>query len=74
MLSCKHIADHATDYLEGKMNFMQRLKFRMHLRACVHCKRFLRHIGLASIVAGNCTHESATDEEVEAILALVIAA
>lgn len=68
MLSCKHIVDYATDYVEGKMNFWQRLKFRMHLRACIHCKRFLEHMGLTCIVAGTCTHEVATDQEVQAIL------
>ncbi|MBT5331114.1 MAG: zf-HC2 domain-containing protein, partial [Porticoccaceae bacterium] len=46
MLSCQHIAEYATDYVEGRMNFWQRLKFRMHLRACVHCERFIRHMGL----------------------------
>jgi hypothetical protein len=74
MLSCKHITDYATDYLEGKMNFWQRLKFRMHLKACAHCNRFLRHIGLTGVVAGLWCHDSATDEEVEKILEMVKAA
>lgn len=71
MLSCKHITEYATDYLEGRMSFWQRLQFRMHLRMCEHCKRFLHHMGLSCIVAGTCSHESASDEEVEAILKII---
>jgi hypothetical protein len=74
MLSCKHIAEYATDYMEGRMNFWQRLKFRSHLRACVHCGRFLKHIGLTCIVSGSCSHQTASDQEVEAILEMVRAA
>jgi hypothetical protein len=68
MLSCQHIAEYATDYVEGRMNFWQRLKFRMHLRACVHCERFIRHMGLTCILSGRCAHQLATQEEVEAVL------
>jgi hypothetical protein len=68
MLSCKHITEYASDYVEGKMSFWQRLQFRMHLRACVHCSRFLRHLGLSISYTGKCLHETATEAEILAVL------
>ncbi|MCW8885493.1 MAG: zf-HC2 domain-containing protein [Motiliproteus sp.] len=41
MLKCKHITEQASSYIDGEMGFMQRLKFRMHLALCKHCKRFV---------------------------------
>lgn len=71
MLSCREITDQASNYIEGKMNFWQRLKFRSHLRACAHCSRFLRHLGLSIFFTGKCLHETASREEIEAVLAKI---
>lgn len=74
MLSCKYITDYASDYVEGKMNFWQRLKFKSHLSACVHCARFQRHLGVTISFGSKCAHQYATEEEVQAILDMVKAA
>ena len=42
MLTCKQLTEVMTDYLEGKMPFMQRLAFHMHVGMCKHCRAYLR--------------------------------
>lgn len=33
-----------TDYLEGRLSFMDRLRFRLHLGMCRHCRAYLDQI------------------------------
>ncbi|MBK8481083.1 MAG: zf-HC2 domain-containing protein [Proteobacteria bacterium] len=46
MLTCKELTEVITDYLEGRMSFGQRLRFRMHLALCRSCRRYLRQMRL----------------------------
>lgn len=68
MLSCQHITEKASDYFDGRMNPWQRWQFRAHLRACVYCDRFLRHlqitIGFGSVAA----HQCASEAEIERVM------
>ena len=47
MLTCKELTEVVTDYLEGRMSFMQRLSFQMHLGMCKHCRAYLRSIRMS---------------------------
>lgn len=44
MLTCKEMTELCTDYLEGRLPFMQRLKFRMHIAMCKNCRAYLRQM------------------------------
>lgn len=33
-----------TDYLEDRLSFMDRLRFRMHIGMCPHCRAYLNQI------------------------------
>ena len=44
MLSCQELTEIVTDYLEGRMSFMQRLSFQMHVGMCRHCRTYLRQM------------------------------
>lgn len=41
MLTCRELTELVTDYLEDRLSFMDRLRFRMHLGMCRHCRAYL---------------------------------
>lgn len=41
MLTCQELTEVITDYLEGRMSFMNRLRFRAHIGMCRHCRAYL---------------------------------
>jgi predicted anti-sigma-YlaC factor YlaD len=41
MLSCKEVTELATDYLEGDLPRGKRLRVRVHLWMCRHCRGYL---------------------------------
>lgn len=43
-LTCKEVADLVTDFLEGRLTFMERLRFQMHLGLCFDCRAYLRQM------------------------------
>lgn len=40
-LSCQHVVELVTDYLEGRLGWRDRRRFERHLRACDGCDRYL---------------------------------
>lgn len=44
MLTCRELTELITDYLEGRMPLMQRLRFQLHLGMCRHCRAYLRQM------------------------------
>ena len=44
MLSCKNITQQASDYLDSKLSFGQRIHFKIHLFMCVHCRRYVHQL------------------------------
>lgn len=44
MLSCKELANIATDYLEGDTSLLIKLEIRMHLMICHNCRAYLRRL------------------------------
>lgn len=43
MLSCKDVAEQASEYLEHP-NWRLRWQMRLHLAMCSNCRRFVRHL------------------------------
>jgi predicted anti-sigma-YlaC factor YlaD len=41
MLSCQELTEVATDYLEDDLPWRTRLRVRIHLWMCSHCRRYL---------------------------------
>lgn len=41
MLTCQNITELVTDYLEGRLSLMDRLRFRMHIMMCKECRGYL---------------------------------
>ena len=44
MLTCQELTELVTDYLEDRLSFMDRLRFRMHVGMCGHCRAYLDQI------------------------------
>lgn len=44
MLTCNQITELVTDYLEGQMRVMDRIRFHFHLGMCTHCRAYLRQM------------------------------
>ena len=45
MLSCRELAHrHASDYLDGQLNWRVGLGVRWHLLICAHCRRFVAQL------------------------------
>jgi predicted anti-sigma-YlaC factor YlaD len=41
MLTCRELTEVITDYLEGRMSFMDRVRFRAHIGMCRDCRAYL---------------------------------
>jgi len=68
MLTCKQLTEIVTDYLEGRMPFMQRVAFHMHLGMCKHCRAYLRSMRMAVKTLGKLPEVSPPPEVREELL------
>jgi hypothetical protein len=57
MMTCKELTEIVTDYLEGRMSFMQRLQFRFHVGMCQHCRAYLRQMKMTIKTLGTLPDE-----------------
>lgn len=44
MLTCRDIAEQVTEHLEGQGSRLERLRFRLHLLLCRHCRTYVDQI------------------------------
>lgn len=42
--SCQEIAQLITDYLDGSLNLVERVRFQIHLGLCFACRNYLRQM------------------------------
>jgi len=52
MLTCKELTELVTDYAEGNLSFMDRLRFRMHVGMCRNCRRYVRQVKATTAALG----------------------
>lgn len=45
-LSCQELTELLTEYLEGSMPWIQRIRFQVHLGLCGGCRNYLRQMKL----------------------------
>lgn len=55
-LSCAHLVELVTDYLEGALSSPDRLRFEAHLEECPHCVAYLEQVR-TTIAATGRLHE-----------------
>ena len=73
MDSCHKITKQASEYIDRNMPFSQRLKMRMHLLMCKHCRNFVDQLGLTvdTIKSLGCKNElsdQALDKQVKTLM------
>ncbi len=47
MLTCQELTELVTEYLEKRMRLWDRLRFRLHVGMCRHCRAYLHNQRLA---------------------------
>jgi len=57
MLNCQQITELVTDYVEGRLSLGDRLRFRMHVGMCKHCKAYLRQMRVTVEAVGKLPDE-----------------
>lgn len=72
MLSCKDVANRASDYLENHTSPKLRWQIRLHLMMCSHCRRFMRHLGMTQNLAKTVMQQESTDVDAELIYQRVL--
>lgn len=68
MLSCKSIVQQASDYADKSLPWHRRLRMKMHLLMCIHCKRFMRHFETSICVTANIGQQQASEQEISNIM------
>jgi len=61
MPTCREITELVTDFLEGRMGFADRLRFRMHVGMCMHCRGYLRQMRATVATLGRLPDEPLPD-------------
>lgn len=56
-MSCQELTELITEYLEGSMPFLQRLRFQIHLGFCRGCRNYLNQMKLTIKTLGNMPSE-----------------
>ena len=69
MLTCQQMTSLITDYLEGRMPFMDRARFQVHIGMCKDCRRYLHQMKLSVAVLGGMSPEPVPDAVMDSLLA-----
>jgi len=69
MLTCQQVTELVTRYLEGGMEWRQRMAFRCHLVLCPHCRRYVRQMRVTIATLGRLPEEPPPPQVREALLA-----
>jgi predicted anti-sigma-YlaC factor YlaD len=62
MLTCRELTEVITDYLEGRMSLMDRLRFRAHISMCRGCRAYLNQMKKTVRTIGNLPPEDIPPE------------
>jgi predicted anti-sigma-YlaC factor YlaD len=69
MLTCRQMTELITDYLEGRLPWMDRARFRLHIGMCKNCREYLKQMKLSVAVLGAMPVEPVPDDVMEELLA-----
>lgn len=69
MLTCQELTELITDYLEDRVSFMDRLRFRLHVGMCRHCRAYLNQMKQTIRTLGRLPAESIPPDVRDELLA-----
>ena len=68
-MPCQELVEVVTDYLDGALSTIDRVRFEAHLEECDACRDYLEQIRSTIDVVGRLTPESLSHEAREALRA-----
>ncbi len=74
MMTCQNVSENGSQLLDGEVTGLTHLYLQLHLFICVHCRRYVRQLGLASKAAGQLdknwqqARPTERDEDIEALI------
>jgi anti-sigma factor RsiW len=67
-LSCREMVELVTDYLEGALPEVERLRFDVHIGACDGCTAYLEQMRTTVRLTGRLTEDEIPAESLETLL------
>jgi len=52
-LTCRDVAEQATDYLENRLPILTKIRVGLHVASCAGCRSYVVQIGLVSSALGS---------------------
>jgi predicted anti-sigma-YlaC factor YlaD len=52
MITCRQVAELVTDYAEGHLPLLDRLRFQLHLGLCRDCRSYVRQLRVTARALG----------------------
>ncbi|ACV27854.1 anti-sigma factor family protein [Kangiella koreensis] len=62
MLSCKHLVEQASEYIDDEMSAGKKIQVKLHLFMCVSCRRYLKQLKLTMAMLGRKKNHQASEE------------
>ena len=62
MLVCRDVTELVTDFVEGRMSFWDRVRFRFHIGMCRHCRAYVHQMRTTRRLLGESPHEPPSPE------------
>lgn len=72
MLNCRDVTQHASDYLDKTLPLGQRLKLRLHLFMCIHCRRYLKQLRATIGLIGQSDFKPVSGQDAETITVKIL--
>jgi hypothetical protein len=68
MLTCKQIAELATDHAEGHLDLRGGLRFKLHVAICRHCRAYVRQLAITAGALGRLPDPEVSPDLEDALL------
>ena len=69
-LTCQELVELVTDYFDGRLTLLERLRFEAHLAACSGCRAYLEQMRLTLGVLGSVSEPTISPEARERLLSV----
>ena len=60
-MTCRHVENFLMDYLEGRLSFWTRVRFKFHLLMCPDCSKYMQEY-INAVALGKQVFENLDDE------------
>lgn len=68
MLTCKDVTERSSGYLDGELPWRGRLRIRLHLLMCRHCRLFVRQFEAGLRMFGKLRPPEVSEDQIQQIL------